>query len=476
MKKVLRVTATILGSIFLSFLISALLSHGRLELKEIIALFAFFTVIFGTILLWSYKVAIAGLSLSLLVIFKVFTVWEVFHYIDPILILSLIGLMVTFEFMDRSGFLPWLSYKVTRLGLEDPRRVMLGIFLFSAFMGAIADELTTIIFLLSLVAVISREEGYDPRYLALSSVFGVNIGSAATLIGSPVGIYLGAHAYPSGLSFTDFLAHSAPNVLLVLLFSSIFLYFTLGKRIEETKLDLPEERVFEYELEVIEAEMEETEVENWETLHNPRNFYLSFSLFVLLIFGLILQRPIELALGIVKGSMIALLPIITASLSLIASRAEEVRDILEKGVNWWLILYLAFAMPVISSIAVTGILDRAVEPLSSLGRSLPYVTLGLSAGMSAWADNFPVVVMLTPLYSKVVEVTGCYGLWWPLLFGACFGGNISPVGSVANLVATGDVERTWGERIPVKEWLKYGSGVALVSLGVSAFWIFLQGL
>jgi Na+/H+ antiporter NhaD/arsenite permease-like protein len=54
-------------------------------------------------------------------------------------------------------------------------------------------------------------------------------------------------------------------------------------------------------------------------------------------------------------------------------------------------------------------------------------------------------------------------LWWALLFGACFGGNITLIGSTANIVALGMLEKQSHVNIKFFEWLKIGTVSALIA-------------
>ena len=62
-------------------------------------------------------------------------------------------------------------------------------------------------------------------------------------------------------------------------------------------------------------------------------------------------------------------------------------------------------------------------------------------------------------------------LWWALLFGACYGGNITVVGSTANIVASGLLEKHGYHPIKFKDWIKIGALVGVVS-GIVA-WVML---
>jgi Na+/H+ antiporter NhaD/arsenite permease-like protein len=82
-----------------------------------------------------------------------------------------------------------------------------------------------------------------------------------------------------------------------------------------------------------------------------------------------------------------------------------------------------------------------------------------SAGLSSVLDNLSLVVTLTPVAILLNQLGIAHAsLYFALLFGGVFGGNYTPVGSTANIVAVGLAEKrkiriTWGS------WLK----LALVS-------------
>ena len=58
-------------------------------------------------------------------------------------------------------------------------------------------------------------------------------------------------------------------------------------------------------------------------------------------------------------------------------------------------------------------------------------------------------------------------LWWALLFGACFGGNITAIGSTANLVAISMLGKKYSIKVAFLEWLKVGLVVGVVSCAVA---------
>ncbi|NYT04445.1 MAG: hypothetical protein GKC00_07050, partial [Candidatus Methanofastidiosa archaeon] len=49
-----------------------------------------------------------------------------------------------------------------------------------------------------------------------------------------------------------------------------------------------------------------------------------------------------------------------------------------------------------------------------------------------------------------------YPLWWALLFGGCYGGNITMVGSTANIVALGILEKRKRYSMSFLKWFWIG--------------------
>ena len=77
------------------------------------------------------------------------------------------------------------------------------------------------------------------------------------------------------------------------------------------------------------------------------------------------------------------------------------------------------------------------------------------------------VAAFSPVIKEMVTFDASYNtLWWALLFGACYGGNITVIGSTANIVALGLLERHSHLRISFLEWFKVGLAVGGVGVGV----------
>ncbi|MEA3305499.1 MAG: hypothetical protein U9R52_01635, partial [Candidatus Omnitrophota bacterium] len=89
------------------------------------------------------------------------------------------------------------------------------------------------------------------------------------------------------------------------------------------------------------------------------------------------------------------------------------------------------------------------------------------AFISSMLDNVVVVVGFIPIVKSLVAIDSMYKiLWWALLFGACFGGNLTIIGSTANLIAIGALEKSRKTSISFGVWFKAGLGIVVITLAL----------
>jgi len=91
----------------------------------------------------------------------------------------------------------------------------------------------------------------------------------------------------------------------------------------------------------------------------------------------------------------------------------------------------------------------------SWGALTVMVFLG-SGIVSSFLDNVVVVATLTPIIKDLVAMEPARQmLWWVLIFGACFGGNLTVIGSTANIIAIGTLEKDRKMTIKFSRWFKF---------------------
>jgi Na+/H+ antiporter NhaD/arsenite permease-like protein len=88
--------------------------------------------------------------------------------------------------------------------------------------------------------------------------------------------------------------------------------------------------------------------------------------------------------------------------------------------------------------------------------------------LSAVVDNIPITIALIPVIAGL-ESSGVNiePLWWALAFGAGLGGNATIIGSTANIVVAGHMERA-GMSISSAGWMRVGLPMLFVTCTVAS--------
>jgi Na+/H+ antiporter NhaD/arsenite permease-like protein len=90
-------------------------------------------------------------------------------------------------------------------------------------------------------------------------------------------------------------------------------------------------------------------------------------------------------------------------------------------------------------------------------------------------DNILAVATFIPIVNDIGELgIHNYPLWWGLLFAATFFSNLTIIGSTANIVALGMLERQKRGHITLLEWIKPGALVSIPTLAVALILTYLQ--
>jgi Na+/H+ antiporter NhaD/arsenite permease-like protein len=150
---------------------------------------------------------------------------------------------------------------------------------------------------------------------------------------------------------------------------------------------------------------------------------------------------------------------------------HKAREFVEKDVEWWSLLFFMFLFAQAGTLKHTGATDVFAQGLINLAHGSHNILLGLilwvSSIGSSVMDNVVIVVAFIPIIDSFHALgKGLEAFWWALLFGGCLGGNITLIGSTANIVAIGILEKEKHMKIMFFEWLKIGTAVGLVTTAV----------
>jgi Na+/H+ antiporter NhaD/arsenite permease-like protein len=279
-----------------------------------------------------------------------------------------------------------------------------------------------------------------------------NIGGAATLVGDPPNIIVASRA---GLTFNDFLVHTAPVVLIVMV-----VFIALLPLVFRGSFDVDPARVADVML-----------LEEREAISDPGLLIKCGTVLVLVFSAFIAHSVLH-----IEPSIVALLG---AGVLILISQLEH-RDYLA-GVEWETLLFFVGLFIMVGALVKTGVIDELARAATDVtdGNALLTVMLilGVSAPVSGIIDNIPYTATMAPIVSElsasIPDMTHPHTLWWALVLGADFGGNLTAVGASANVVMLG-IARRAENPISFWEFTRKGLLITVVSIVISAVYLWLR--
>ena len=193
------------------------------NVTQVITLAVFSMVISTTLLFWERRVAAAFFGIAVLVASHAMSLTDVMKATELDIIFFLIGMMIVVGVLKDFGFLAWIIQTIIhRKSMDGPRFVVV-LCTLAAVLASVVDEVSSIVVVLALVFQVSSTLKIRPQPYVLMCVLATNIGSAATMLGNPVGIFIGNKA---GLTFAQFLVGATPVAALSLVVTlAILLWF-----------------------------------------------------------------------------------------------------------------------------------------------------------------------------------------------------------------------------------------------------------
>lgn len=439
--------------IILTALVAVIGWRLGLNSRQVLSITIFAMLVLGTLFFWSFRLAIAFLGLAALLICNVLDIPKFVESSSLEVILFLVGMMVVVGALRDLGFFTWIIQLIITLPGLTGRRFVVIIALTSALLACAVDEVTSILFMMVLVFQVCDTLKLDPKPYLIISVMATNIGSSGTMLGNPVGIFIGTKA---GLSFEDFIVWSFP-IMLVCLMATIgvaLLYYR--RQIATFQERLQERRKRELGL-------------------GP-SVKIAYGRGIAVLVGTVglvaIHRRLEQLLVLPVNTVLLMAPLISAGLIMIWRR-DRARHYVEDEVDWWTLLFFLILFSVAGTLGYTQVTDRmAAGCTAHFGRSVAVLTpalVAITAIASAFVDNVVCVAAFVPVI-KSLAASGLHAmpLWWALLFGACYGGNITMIGSTANIVALGMLEKRYHGHIRFLDWLKVGLLIGVITCAISA--------
>jgi Na+/H+ antiporter NhaD/arsenite permease-like protein len=444
----------LIALIFISLTLGFLSRLIGLDFHQATAISIFSVSILGTLFFWNFRLTFAFLGTSILLITKTIDMDHLIKFSSLEVILFLIGMMVLVGLLKDSGFFAWIVSLILRIKNLTANKFLIFISLVSALLSCAVDEVTSIIFIVAAVFEICDYFEVNPAPFLIISVLATNIGSSGTALGNPIGILI---ASKSGLTFEDFIVKAFPVMLVCVAAMILVVKFWYKKELLDLNHKMKELGANEILIKLISVPPE-------------KELKLSLLVFGATLFFISLHHRLELLWGLEPNTILLVLPLISSGL-VMAWKWQKARDYIEKDVEWWTLLFFMLLFAQAGTLKYTGATDVLAKNLAGLaGNSLSVligIVLWVSTIGSSILDNVVLVAAFIPVIQSFQGLNlDLQPLWWALLFGGCLGGNITLVGSTANIVALGILEKEKNIRITFFKWFWIGLVVGAITTGI----------
>jgi len=380
----------------------------------------------------------------------------------------LVGMMIMVDILSKTGLFEWAAVEAYARSGGSIWRLTFILCLITAVFSALLDNVTTILLIVPVTIQICKVLDLEPVPLIIAEVMFSNIGGAATQIGDPPNIIIGAQLSSQSLSgtvleaesigFIDFIVHVAPAVLIAMVPA-----FWLLRIIEKPGLSGYRRR----------------NVDLLKIQYGIKDALLlkkSGAILVVVILLFFAHSQISHPL-----SSVAVIALVGAVVMLLVTSPHHVEEQFE-SVEWTTIIFFAGLFIMIHGLEFMGLIEMIADLISdTVSKASPdnrlmvavLLLLWVSAIASAFIDNIPYTATMVPV---VIELASdptlnldLGPLAWALALGACLGGNGTIIGASANVVAAGLAEES-GNDISFNRFFRTGFPIMILTLILSTIY------
>ena len=362
----------------------------------------------------------AIIGATLMIGFRVLTLEEAYRAIDYDTIILLFGMMIVVANLRLSGF-----FRVVAAGAVEhahrPILLLAALVLVSGFFSAFFVNDTMCLVMTPLVLEVTSALGRNPVPFLLAVAMGSNVGSVATITGNPQNMMIGAF---SRIPYGEFLAALAPVAAIGLALTIAVLVAVYWK---EFRVETP-----------VNPEYPRVRVNR-----------------VLMVKSLAVSGAMIVFFFL--GWPVPVVALLAGALLLLTRRVKPEKVYHE--IDWPLLVMFIGLFIVVAGVEKAVLTGRAAETASRLQLGRADVLSAATALLSNLVSNVPAVLLFKPFMAHLPDPRRG---WLILAMASTLAGNLTLLGSVANLIV---VERARREvRIGFREYLKAGVPLAVLSI------------
>jgi len=398
-----------------------------------------FVLSYGLIISEKVNRTIASIFGAILAFIFVLGPKEILHYENWETILFIFGMMTVIETMNESGFFRWLGLHSARAVKLDPLKLFILFPFIAAFLSAFVDSITVMLFMSTLTIEVAAIIGMNPLPLILAEICAANIGGASTMVGDPPNVILGTYFQ---LSFLDFVKNTGVIAWVGFFVNTLFfIVFYKGQIFPARKRLLENSDWVQKQIESIDPKG---------AIQDRRLFWVGLISIFYVVIVLVTHHLTHLSVAMcaLTGALIALL-----------TGGPKMGKVLEK-IDYPTITFFAGLFIIVGAMEHAGLRKIAAATVNKLSGGNFIIALSIILWVSAFGssivDNVPFAATMAPILKHMSETFGfsLLPLVWSTALGTDIGGNGTPIGASANVVAVATYERMTDEKIGWGQYCK----------------------
>ncbi len=321
---------------------------------------------------------------------------------------------------------------------------ILFICMLTGFISAFVENVATVLIVAPIALSLAKKLKINPTKMMIGIAISSNLQGTAILIGDPPSMLLGGFAK---MNFMDFFFYKGrPSIFFAVEWGAIVsffvLYFIFCKHKEKTALVAIEK------------------VKSWVP--------------TLILAGLIIVLALSSCLDTGFSYLAGILCILAAVVSILWEKLVNRTPVFDgiKQLDWDTTFFLMGVFILVGSLTITGWIEVIANFLSGLvGQNIFFgysLIVFMAVILSAFIDNVPFLAAMLPVaisMSDKLNIQPALFLFG-LLIGASLGGNITPIGASANIVACGLLKKE-GYPVSFGQFAKIGLPFTLAAVGAA---------
>lgn len=390
---------------------------------------------------------IAVVSAILLILAKIISPQEAFFAINWNVLGIFVGTLVVADIFMESKVPAYLAELIVDKAKNTGWSILF-ICALTGFISAFVENVATVLIVAPIALSLAKKLKLNPVKMMIAIAVSSNLQGTATLIGDPPSMLLGGFAK---MNFTDFFFYQGrPSIFFAVELGALVSFFVLYF--------------------IFRAHKEKAEILSIEKVKS----WVPTIILVTLIVLLALSSFFDSGFSCLAGILCMLAGVLSFIWEKFVNKGSIIKSI--KKLDWETTFFLAAIFILVGSIILTGWIEITADFLSKLVGAnifLGYTLIVfISLILSAFVDNVPYLAAMLPValsMSDKLAINPSLFLFG-LLIGASLGGNITPIGASANIVACGLLKKE-GYKVSFGHFAKIGLPFTLAA--VTAAYLFI---